>query len=243
MYTKNLFLFVAAGASTVSAGSVFAERAIQARDSSNGGWSLQSSSAVSGLNSCGGGAYCPSSSTCFPAQQDVAVACCPTASDCHSAIEGAPSCADPSWSLYYNDQGNGFCCEVGQVGAFDPSASTGAGFCTTSVNSSDTSARLISSGTGSASTSVVSSAASTVVVVSTTAVSTAAVTSSASTASETGSASATESSADLALLLGPPALLRHRVQLLPVVETAHLRAVLLQALLQEGARRELFRMR
>jgi len=194
MYTKNLFLFVAAGASTVSAGSVFAERAIQARDSSNGGWSLQSSSAVSGLTSCGDDAYCPSSFTCFPASQAVAAACCPTSSDCHGAIYGAPSCADSSWSLYKNNQGNGFCCEAGQVGAFDPSATTGAGFCTDSVSSSESSAVLVSSGTGSVSTSVVSSSAASTTDASTTSATTAAVTSSGSTASVTGSGSATKSS-------------------------------------------------
>jgi len=144
MYTKNLILFVAAGASTVSAGRVLAEKAVQARQSETGGWSLQSSSAVSGLTSCGSDAYCPSSYSCIPATQAVAAACCPNSSNCIGAIFGAPTCADSSWSLYKNNQGNGFCCEGGQVGAFDSSALTGAGFCTDSVSGSDTAAVLVS---------------------------------------------------------------------------------------------------
>jgi len=147
MYTNNLFLLTVAAATGASANIVLAQRAVQARTVANQGWSLQSNTAVSGLVSCGDGAYCPASSSCVAASPSVAAACCPTSSNCIGAIEGDPSCADPTWTLYKNNEGNGFCCTGGQVGAFNSSEHVGAGFCTDSVGSSDTSAILVSSAT------------------------------------------------------------------------------------------------
>ncbi|KAJ2959214.1 hypothetical protein NQZ79_g5296 [Umbelopsis isabellina] len=117
------------------------------------GWSLQTSSCPSGTNSCGGGACCPTSLHCYAAQTDEAASCCTTASNCVGAIEGAPKCADSSWSLWQGFQGNDFCCQVGLIGVYD-STKTVAGTCVSSGQVGTlTSARLMSTGTGSTATS------------------------------------------------------------------------------------------
>jgi hypothetical protein len=58
-------------------------------------------------------------------------------------VEGNPTCADSSWSLWKGRYGNGFCCEVGLIGAYSASGST-AGSCAASVPADQTSAVLVS---------------------------------------------------------------------------------------------------
>lgn len=50
---------------------------------------------------------------------------------CVGAIDGAPKCADSSWSLWKGFQGNGFCCQVGLVGIYQSSGNA-AGTCVAS---------------------------------------------------------------------------------------------------------------
>ena len=65
------------------------------------------------------------------------------ASNCRGSVEGSPSCADPAWSLWKGQYGNGFCCQVGLKGAFrygDPTA----GICGDSVPAGYNAAELVS---------------------------------------------------------------------------------------------------
>lgn len=64
------------------------------------------------------------------------------ASNCVGDIEGDPTCADSAWSLWKGSYGNGFCCEVGMIGAYYNGESV-AGKCVTSVPSGYTSAQLV----------------------------------------------------------------------------------------------------
>jgi hypothetical protein len=66
-----------------------------------------------------------------------------SASNCRGSVEGAPSCADASWSLWTGSFGNGFCCQVGLTGAFINGGSV-AGICVTSVPSGYSAASLVS---------------------------------------------------------------------------------------------------
>ncbi|KAF3391246.1 Glucan endo-1,3-alpha-glucosidase agn1 [Penicillium rolfsii] len=72
-------------------------------------------------------------------------------SPCVGAIDGAPKCADSSWSLWQGFQGNGFCCPVGLVGIYQSSKNV-AGTCVASGQvGTATAARLMSTGTGTTS--------------------------------------------------------------------------------------------
>jgi hypothetical protein len=58
-------------------------------------------------------------------------------------VEGAPKCADSSWSLWQGLKGNNFCCQVGQVGVYQ-STGTIAGSCVASGQAgAATTARLV----------------------------------------------------------------------------------------------------
>lgn len=64
-------------------------------------------------------------------------------SACVGAIDGAPKCADSSWSLWQGFQGNGFCCQVGLVGVYQSSGNV-AGTCVASGQAGTaTTARLV----------------------------------------------------------------------------------------------------
>ncbi|KAI5460864.1 glycoside hydrolase family 71 protein [Mariannaea sp. PMI_226] len=114
----------------------------------NQGWSLVSATCPANSKSCGGSACCPSSSNCQTTGNGEVMACCPTTSNCRGSVEGNPTCADPAWSLWKGQFGNGFCCQVGQVGAYRSGDAT-AGVCGSSVPSGYTAAQLVTTGTGS----------------------------------------------------------------------------------------------
>ncbi|KAJ9150800.1 Glycoside hydrolase family 71 protein [Pleurostoma richardsiae] len=80
-------------------------------------------------------------------------ACCPSTSNCRGSVEGNPVCADSAWSLWKGSYGNGFCCEIGLLGAFVNGGSV-AGTCVTSVPATMSTAVLVTTGTATATTTV-----------------------------------------------------------------------------------------
>ncbi|KND88090.1 Glucan endo-1,3-alpha-glucosidase agn1 [Tolypocladium ophioglossoides CBS 100239] len=112
------------------------------------GWSLQSATCPANSQSCGNGSCCPQTSQCQATGNGEVVACCPNSNNCRGSVEGSPTCADPAWSLWAGQYGNGFCCQVGLVGAYSSGQST-AGSCASSVPAGYTAAQLKTQGTGS----------------------------------------------------------------------------------------------
>lgn len=123
------------------------------------GWSLQAITCPGGSSSCGAGSCCPSALYCASAANDEVAACCTTctsptrlilyiiwhcftASNCRGAVEGFPTCADLSWSLWKGLQGNGFCCQVGYIGSYEYHTPV-AGTCVTSLPAGATPAVLV----------------------------------------------------------------------------------------------------
>jgi glucan endo-1,3-alpha-glucosidase len=143
MYVQQALVYLAAaGLASASIVAVRAPLGVLEARAVQQGWSLQASSAPAGTTSCGSGSFCPSSLKCNPAATAEVAACC-TSGDCRGSVEGAPTCADDSWSLWKGYNGNGFCCTSDQVGSYD-STKPIAGTCGSSVAAGATSAQIVS---------------------------------------------------------------------------------------------------
>lgn len=142
MYASTVLLTLAA--TTMASASAIDARHFGVLDvrSVAQGWSLQASTCPSDSTTCSSGGCCPSTLTCNAAASDEVAACC-SDGDCRGSVEGAPTCADSSWSLYKGLNGNGFCCEVGQVGVMDYTSGSMSCVAKGSVGSSST-AELVS---------------------------------------------------------------------------------------------------